>query len=124
VTAARVALAFALAFILVPSFGRTGAAAGLVAAEWLLLLLGRFACARAGVPVPVLRPLASALVACVPMAAVLAALEAVLPLGLQPRTLLACQVGGGALVWVATVTAAAWLAPARVRRLTGDFRYP
>ena len=61
ITAARVALAFALAFCLVPRLGPRGAAIGLVVAEWTLLAIAAVACRRASFAVPVVRPLAWAL---------------------------------------------------------------
>jgi O-antigen/teichoic acid export membrane protein len=113
-TAARVALAFALAFALVPRLGVAGAATGLVAAEWALLLAGRIACRRAAFAVPLGPPLAWALVASVPMALAVS--------GLAGSLLLALAVGG--LTWVATLAATLRLAPGLVRRLVGVFRYP
>jgi O-antigen/teichoic acid export membrane protein len=113
-TAARVALAFALAFLLVPRFGAAGASAGLVCAEWGLLLAGRAACRRASFPLPVARPLVYALLACIPMALAVVNVREALPLALPM----------GVLTWVATLLAASRLLPARVRRLTGDLRYP
>ena len=57
ITAVRVGVAFAVALVAVPRFGVPGAAAGLVAAEWLLLALGVRACAAASFEVHVVRPL-------------------------------------------------------------------
>jgi O-antigen/teichoic acid export membrane protein len=113
-TAARVALAFALAFSLVPRLGATGAAAGLVVAEWALLLIGRLACRRAAFVVPLVAPLAWGLLACVPMALAVHGVSQSLP----------GAVGVGALTWAATLLAALRLAPGFVRQLTGDLRYP
>jgi len=113
-TAARVAFAFALASLLVPALGARGAAAGFVAAEWLLLAAGSFACRRAGFAVPVARPLASSLVACLPMGFAVNGVAASLPAALAV----------GALTWAATLAAALLLRPALVRQLTGDVRYP
>ena len=113
-TAGRVVLALALAFALVPRFGATGAAAGLVCAEWSLLAAGRFACRRAGFPVPAAAAIGWGLAACVPMALAVSSVRASLPLAL----------GLGGLTWIATLAAAALLAPSRVRQLTGDLRYP
>ena len=67
-TATRVVVAFAMAVPLVSANGGTGAALGIVLAEWLLLLLAARACAAAGAAVPLLRPLATALGATLPMA--------------------------------------------------------
>jgi O-antigen/teichoic acid export membrane protein len=72
-TAARVGLAAVLAVALVPSLGATGAAAGFLVSEALLLALFARACAAAGFPVPVSGPLARAAALTVPMAAVVAA---------------------------------------------------
>jgi O-antigen/teichoic acid export membrane protein len=113
-TAGRVVLALALAFVLVPRFAATGAAAGLVCAEWTLLAAGRFACRRAGFPVPAGAAIGWGLVACVPMALAVSSVRASLPLAL----------GLGGLTWIATLAAAALLAPSRVRQLAGDLRYP
>jgi O-antigen/teichoic acid export membrane protein len=113
-TAARVGAAFAFAFALVPRFGGMGAAAGLVAAEWLLLALAHVACRKASFTVPLARPLASALVACVPMALAVNGLRDSLP----------AAVLVGALTWAATLAAAARLAPGPWRQLLGGLRYP
>ncbi len=113
-TAARVALAFLLAFVLVPRLGPLGAAVGFVVAEWALLLLGRAACRRAAFALPLLRPLAWALVSCVPMALAVHGASQSLP----------GAVVVGALTWLATLLAASRLAPGFVRQLTGDLRYP
>jgi O-antigen/teichoic acid export membrane protein len=67
-TAARVLVAFALAVPLVSAQGGLGAAAGIVAAEWLLLLLAARACRAASLEVELGRPLAWALAATLPMA--------------------------------------------------------
>jgi O-antigen/teichoic acid export membrane protein len=72
-TAVRLVIAFALALVLIPRLGATGAAAGLVAAEAALLVLASRACAEAGFPVSVARPLALACLASLPMAAAVAA---------------------------------------------------
>lgn len=110
----RVVIAFVLATALVPRLAGVGAAIGLVCAEWALLAAGALACRRAGFPVPVARPILAGLVACVPMAFAVNGVAADLPLALA--------VGG--LSWAATLAAAAGLAPALVRRFTGDLRYP
>jgi O-antigen/teichoic acid export membrane protein len=113
-TAGRVLLAFALAFALVPRFGVRGAAAGLVLSEWALLGAGWLACRRAAFPVPAGGPIAWGLVLSVPMALAVVNVREALPLALPL----------GVLTWVATLLAASRLLPARVRRLTGDLRYP
>jgi O-antigen/teichoic acid export membrane protein len=111
-TAARVALAFALAFVLVPAFGARGASAGLVGAEWALLAAGAVACRRASFGIPVAAPLAWAVVACVPMALAVNGVRDSLPLA----------VAVGALSWAATVAAAMRLRPGLVRDLGGASR--
>jgi O-antigen/teichoic acid export membrane protein len=113
-TATRVALAFALAFVLVPRLGAAGAAAGLVLSESVLLLLGVRACARAGFPVPVLRPAGLALAATLPMAL---AVHGVGPGFVVP-------VAMGALTYAATLAASWRLLPGLAREMTGDLRYP
>lgn len=113
-TASRVALAFVLAFALIPRLGLLGAAAGLVIAEWCLLAASTVACGRAGIGVEVVRPLLGAALACVPMALVVLLL----------RGNLVAAVFGGVIVWLATLGVAVWLVPGRVRQLVGDFRYP
>jgi O-antigen/teichoic acid export membrane protein len=111
-TAARVALAFALAFVLVPAFGARGASAGLVGAEWALLAAGAAACRRASFGIPVAAPLAWAVVACVPMALAVNGVRESLPLA----------VAVGALSWAATVAVAMRLRPGLVRDLGGASR--
>jgi O-antigen/teichoic acid export membrane protein len=113
-TAGRVLVAFALALALVPRFGASGAAAGLVLAEWALLAAGRAACGRAGFAVPALSAVAWGLCASVPMALAVS--------GVRDSLLPALPVG--ALTWAATLAAARRLAPSAVRRLTGELRYP
>jgi O-antigen/teichoic acid export membrane protein len=113
-TAGRVVLAFALAFALVPRFGVTGAAAGLVFSEWALLGAGGLACRRAAFPVPAGGPITWGLVLCVPMALAVVNVRELLPLALPL----------GLLTWAATLLAASRLLSARMRRLTGDLRYP
>ncbi len=113
-TATRVTLAFGFALALVPSFAALGAAIGLVCAEWLLLALGATACRRAAFAVPVVGPVAWALLACVPMALAVD--------GVRANVLVAVPIG--ALTWAATLAAALWLAPERVRQLSGILRYP
>ncbi len=113
-TSARVALAFVLAFVLVPSLGGTGAAAGLVLAEWLLLAGGVVTCRRAGFAMPVAPALAWGLALCLPMALAVSGLRDALPLALLV----------GALSWTATLAALVALAPGLLRQLLGDLRYP
>jgi O-antigen/teichoic acid export membrane protein len=113
-TAGRVALAFALAFLLVPRLGAAGAAIGLALAEWSLLAAGLAACRRSGFAVHVLAPIAGGLVACLPMAFAVAGV----------RTSLVAGLALGALTWAATLAAAWRLAPGLVRRALGDLRYP
>ena len=96
-TALRVVAALGLALALVPRMGAAGAAAGLVLAEWLLLGLGSHACRGAGFAIPLVRPLAWGLAACVPMALAVS--------GVRERLVLALPLG--ALSWAATV-AAGW----------------
>jgi O-antigen/teichoic acid export membrane protein len=67
-TAVRVAAAVAAAAVLVPAVGLLGAAAGFALAEFALLALGHRACAAAGVPVSIARPLALGVGLSVPMA--------------------------------------------------------
>jgi len=72
-TAWRVGAAALLAAALIPRFGATGAAAGFLAAELLLLVLAARACGAAGFEVPVARSLSAALGVTIPMAAAVAA---------------------------------------------------
>jgi O-antigen/teichoic acid export membrane protein len=111
-TATRVAAAFVLAVPLVRAAGGVGAGLGIASAEWLLLGLSAWACARAGARVPLARPLASALAASLPMA--LAAWT------VRERLELALPLGGA--LQLAVTAVAAW----RLRRVgTGrDLRYP
>jgi O-antigen/teichoic acid export membrane protein len=111
---ARVVLALVLALALVPHWGGTGAALGLVASEWLLLALGAAASRRAGFAVPVASSLAASAAACVPMALAVSGL----------RANLAAAIAVGALTWAATLAASWRLAPSVVRRVIGDVRYP
>jgi O-antigen/teichoic acid export membrane protein len=113
-TTARVAIAFALAFGLVPSLGPHGAALGLVLAEWLLLALAAAACRRASFAVPAVRPIAWALAACAPMALAVSGVRESLPAALVI----------GALTWAATLAAVWRLRPRLARELVGDLRYP
>ena len=113
-TATRVAVAFVLAAVLVPSFGAAGAAAGLVCAETALLLLEARACAEAGFAVPILRPVALALGASVPMGLAV--------YGVGPS--LVWAVATGALTYAATLAAFWRLLPGVSREMLGDVRYP
>jgi O-antigen/teichoic acid export membrane protein len=113
-TAARVAVAFALAFALVPALGAMGAAVGLVLAEWLLLGLGWLACRRAAFELGIAGPVAWAILACVPMALAVS--------GVRANLLLAIPMG--ALSYAATLAAAWKLVPAFARGLSPDLRYP
>jgi len=69
----RVTAATVLALLLVPRFGIVGGALGFVASEVLLLVLASRACAAARFPVPVLQPFLVAVLAAVPMGALVAA---------------------------------------------------
>ena len=69
-TAFRVAAAAVLALVLIPPLGATGAAAGFLLSELVLLVLAARACGAAGFDVPVLRSLLAALGVTLPMAAV------------------------------------------------------
>lgn len=111
---ARVVTALALAAVLVPRLGGTGAALGLVGAEWLLLAAGSAALARARFPAPLAVPLVASLAACLPMALAVSAV----------REHLAAAVGLGALTWAATLAAVWRLAPGAVHRVLGEVRYP
>jgi O-antigen/teichoic acid export membrane protein len=111
-TAGRVALAFGLAFVLVPALGGSGAAAGLACAEWALLAAGAAACGRASFGIPVGAPLVWAVLACVPMALAVSGVRGSLPLALAV----------GALSWAATLAAALRLRPGLARELVGGSR--
>jgi O-antigen/teichoic acid export membrane protein len=114
VTAARVALALALASALVPALGPRGAALGFVVAEWTVLALAAVACRRASFGVPVVRPLAGALLACVPMALAVSGV----------RSSLALAVPVGLLSFAATLAATWLLLPGIARGFVGVLRYP
>jgi O-antigen/teichoic acid export membrane protein len=101
-TAARLLAAGALALLLTPLAGATGAALGFLASEVLLLWLALRACAGAGFPIAVVRPLQSALACSLPMAAV----TAVAPLPLPALVVL------GVAVYAVTL-ALAWRGRAR-----------
>ena len=107
-TAVRVGLAAALAFLLVPRFGGLGAAWGFMASEMALLTLTTRACAAAGFRVSVVSPAGRALLATVPMAALVGFLPAPLPVA----------VGMGVLAYAGTLGAAWRLAPHRTGSLT------
>jgi O-antigen/teichoic acid export membrane protein len=113
-TAARAAVAFALAFLLVPALGPAGAALGFVLAEWLLLLLGWVACRSAAFEVGLARPLGWALLACVPMSLAVSGVRESLGLALTV----------GVLTWAATIALGARLRPALGREMVGHLRYP
>lgn len=106
-TGLRMALAVALAAILVPAFGASGAAAGLVASELALMALTARASGSRGISVPLVGLLAGAACASLPMAAaVLVAQRS--PVG---AALL------GAAVYATTLAAAFLLSP-RLRRFS------
>ena len=107
-------LALALALVLVPPLGAVGAAAGLAGAEWLLLVLGWLACRSASFEVRIVKPVAWALAACVPMALAVS--------GVSSNLILAIPVG--ALTYAATLAGAWRLAPGLARGLSTDLRYP
>jgi O-antigen/teichoic acid export membrane protein len=113
-TAVRVGVAAVLALSLVPRYGAPGAAVGFILAEWLLLGLGWIASRRASFPVPLLAPVAWALLACVPMALAVSGLRQSLPAALAV----------GALTWAATLALAWRLTPALARERLGGLRYP
>jgi len=113
-TAARVALAFALSLGLVPALGPRGAALGFVLAEWLLLLIAWIACRSAAFEVGLARPLGWALLACVPMALAV----------VRVRGSLALALTIGALTWAATLALVVRMRPALGREMVGHLRYP
>ena len=112
-TAVRVGLAAALAFLLVPRFGGLGAAWGFMASEMALLTLTTRACAAAGFRVSLASPAARALLATVPMAALVGFVPAPLPVA----------VGIGVLAYAGTLGLAWWLAPTLLRDLGRVVRY-
>jgi O-antigen/teichoic acid export membrane protein len=112
-TAVRVGLAAALAVLLVPRFGGLGAAWGFMASEMALLTLTTRACAAAGFRVNVVSPAARALLAAVPMAAVVGFVPAPLPVA----------VGMGVLAYAGTLGVAWRLAPGLLRDLGRVVRY-
>jgi O-antigen/teichoic acid export membrane protein len=107
--ATRIVVASVLALVLVPRFGATGAAAGFVASEIVLLLLGLRALRAARFPVPVARPVALALALAVPMAFAVG--------GVRDNLFLALAVG--VVTWGATVAAAWQLLPGPASRMLG-----
>lgn len=107
--ATRIVVAFGLALVLVPRYGATGASAGFVLAETVLLLLGLRACATARFAVPVVKPVALALVLTVPMALAV--------WGVRGSLLLALTVG--VLTYAATLAAAWRLLPGLASSLLG-----
>jgi O-antigen/teichoic acid export membrane protein len=113
-TGLRVVTAMGLALVLVPRLGAVGAAVGLAGAEWLLLTLGWLACRSAAFEVRIARPLAWALVGCVPMALAVS--------GVSASLLLAIPVG--ALTYAATLAGAWRLVPGFARGRSPDLRYP
>jgi O-antigen/teichoic acid export membrane protein len=113
-TALRVGAAALLAAALVPRLGATGAAAGLLCSESLLLVANGMASRRASFALPLARPLAAGLAACLPMALAVS--------GLRDELMPALAIG--ALTWLATWAAVVLLAPSRLRPLRGDLRYP
>jgi O-antigen/teichoic acid export membrane protein len=106
-TVVRVLSAALLALLFVPKAGAAGAAMGFVASELLLLVLGARAARAAAFPVRVARPTLLALLAAVPMAAV------VLPL----RSNLALALAAGVVVF--GVTLATLASSQRLRRDLG-----
>lgn len=109
-TATRVAVAFVMALLLVPRLGGPGAAAGIVAAEWLLCALAARACFASAFSVPVLRPVAAGLLVTLPMALAV----------VGTSWSLAVAVPTGALTWAATLAVAWRLRPALARELVGE----
>jgi O-antigen/teichoic acid export membrane protein len=107
--ASRIAVAFALALVLVPRFGATGAATGFVVSEVILMVLGLRACRGARFPVPVGEPVALSLTASLPMAFAV--------WGVRDDLLLALAVG--VLTYAATLAALWQLLAGPVRRLLG-----
>lgn len=111
-TAARVLVAFALSVPLVSTVGGVGAAAGIVACEWLLLLLGTRACRAASFAVALARPLAWAAASALPMTLAVYSfrddLRVALPLGAAVQLLV--------LLWARGALAGQLRA--------GDLRYP
>jgi len=113
-TAVRVGLAAALAFLLVPRFGGLGAAWGFMVSEMALLALTTHACATAGFRVNPVAPTVRALLVSIPMAVLV---------GLAPAAPLPVAVGIGLLAYAATLGAAFWLVPGLLRDLGSVVRY-
>lgn len=101
-TAVRVGFAALVAVVAIPRWGVVGAAAGLLAAEALLLALSARACRLAAFSVPLWEPVAVAAAASLPMAAAVGAMDV--------GTVAAA--GAGAAVYAATL-ALAWAAARR-----------
>ncbi|MFI5007614.1 MAG: polysaccharide biosynthesis C-terminal domain-containing protein [Solirubrobacterales bacterium] len=114
-TAVRVGLAAALAFLLVPRFGGLGAAWGFMASETALLALTSHACAAAGFRVNLAGPTARALLASLPMVLVLLGFARAAPLPLA--------VGIGVLAYAVTLGLAWKMAPGLLRDLGSVVRY-
>jgi O-antigen/teichoic acid export membrane protein len=113
-TAVRVGLAAALAFLLVPRFGGLGAAWGFMASEMALLALTTHACAAAGFRVSLAGPAVRALLATVPMAVLV---------GFAPAMSLPAVVGIGVLAYAGTLGLAWRMAPGLLRDLGSVVRY-
>ena len=92
-TAIRVGFAAAAAFAFIPRFGFVAAAAGVLAAEMLLLVLSARACRLADFAVPLVGPLAVAIAATIPMAVAVRVLDG--------GTIAAALIGAG--VYAATM---------------------
>jgi len=108
-TAVRVVFAAAVAFVAIPRWGVVAAAAGVLAAEVLLLALAARACRLAGFAVPLAAPLGVALAATLPMVAAVALLDG--------GTILAAVIG--ALVYTGTLALAWTLMRQPLLRLLG-----
>jgi O-antigen/teichoic acid export membrane protein len=106
-TAVRTVIAAAAAVVLIPRAGATGAALGFFAAETALLVLARAACAQAGFPVSVIRPLGLGLLASLPMAVVLALLRLPEPAAVAAGVAVYAVTLGIALRWKGVRNAAA-----------------
>ena len=110
----RIGVAFVLALVLVPRFGATGAAAGFVVAEGVLLLLGLRACSSARFTIPVVRPVGLAFALAVPMALAVSGVRENLPLALAV----------GVLTYAATLAGVWRLFPALATRMLGGSLVP
>jgi PST family polysaccharide transporter len=111
-TSARVGAAAVLALALIPPLGADGAAAGFVASELVLLAAASRACAVAGFPVPVARPLLLGIGASLPM---------VMAVALSGRGPL-LSVALGVATYGATLAAALWALSRLPARLRSDVR--